>query len=118
MAEPHSQDDGASGKKYLRKGKKCQTREEERKVKVRNSSLNTKVGRKRGGGTPGAGEDHNSADIHTAACRGPHARTGRCALKEAAARGEPTLQQVYPEILQGKSVSRKEEQKGTVTNQL
>ena len=30
-------------------------------------------------------EDHGGADLHTAACGGPHARAGGCTLKEAAA---------------------------------
>lgn len=35
-------------------------------------------------------EDHAGADIHPAACRGPHAIASEHALMEAAARGEPT----------------------------
>ncbi|GAB0206332.1 hypothetical protein GRJ2_003178200 [Grus japonensis] len=38
-------------------------------------------------------EVHGGADIHPAACGGPHAGADGCALKEAAAGGEPTLEQ-------------------------
>lgn len=42
-------------------------------------------------------EKHTRQDIHTAACGGPQAGAGGCALREAAAHGEPTLEQGYPE---------------------
>lgn len=35
-------------------------------------------------------EKHTRQDIHTAACGGPQAGAGGCALREAAAHGEPT----------------------------
>ncbi|KAK4806141.1 hypothetical protein QYF61_001064 [Mycteria americana] len=38
-------------------------------------------------------EVHSRADIHPAACGGPHAKASGCALKEAAACGEPMLEQ-------------------------
>ncbi|KAK4810457.1 hypothetical protein QYF61_004237 [Mycteria americana] len=38
-------------------------------------------------------EVHVRADIHTAACGGPHTRAGGCAMKEAAAHGEFMLEQ-------------------------
>lgn len=111
MAEPSSQDGSASGKMYLGKGKKFQTDQEERKTKVRNIRVNTKVRRKRGGGTPGTEKDHNREDIYTAVHGGPPARgdiqravygglhtsTGRCAVKEASAHGESVLEHVCPE---------------------
>jgi len=34
-------------------------------------------------------EDNVRADIHTAACQGPHAEAGGCALKEAETHEEP-----------------------------
>lgn len=43
------------------------------------------------------GKDHTRADIHSAAPGGPCATLGRYFLKETAANGEPTLEQVYPE---------------------
>ena len=85
------------------------------------------------------GEDHARADIHTAASGGPHAAAGGYALKEAAAHGEHMQKQVFWQELQsvgdphwsslflkdcslcstleqGKSVRRKEQQRGTVMN--
>ena len=38
-------------------------------------------------------EDNSGANIHTSVCGGPHAAVGRYALKEAAAQGEPMLEQ-------------------------
>ncbi|GAB0193692.1 zinc finger and BTB domain-containing protein 5 [Grus japonensis] len=40
-------------------------------------------------------KDHIGADLHTAAHGGPYTTAGRCALKEAAAHGEPTQEQVF-----------------------
>ena len=45
-------------------------------------------------------KEHSAVDIHTAACRRPHAKAGGPALKEAEASGEHTLEQIYPEGLQ------------------
>jgi len=45
-------------------------------------------------------EGHSRADIHTAACRGPHGGASGYALKEAAAHGEP-----MPEQAPGRSCS-------------
>lgn len=104
MAEPSSQDGSASGRKYLRKGKNA--RQRERREKVRNSSVNTKVRRKRGGGTPGTERDHTREIIYTAVHRGDiqpavygglHTITGMCALKQAAAHGGPVLEHIYSE---------------------
>jgi len=33
--------------------------------------------------------DRGGADVHTAACGGPHVSVGGCALKEAAVHGKP-----------------------------
>jgi len=113
----------------------AQAEEERKNQSVRNSPADTEVRGEGGrGGAPGSGaelplqllegghgdadcspaahgEDHAGADIHTAACGGHHTRAGGCALKEAAAHGEPALEQVCPERLeQGKSVRGKEQQ--------
>lgn len=100
------------------------------KKNVRNNPVNTKV--REGGGKEGAagaraeipaacGEDHVEAgclpanimedyvgaDIHTVACSGLHAATGRWVQLEATACGEPLLER-------GKSVRRKELQRGVM----
>lgn len=51
------------------------------------------------------------ADLHPAACGGPHATAGGCTLKEAVACGEPTLEQVLLGDIQGRRVRWKENQR-------
>jgi len=72
------------------------------KIHERNSSADTKVSEEGwGGSAPGTGAEillqpmdgHSRADIHTAACGGPHGGASGCTLKEAAAHGEPMPEQ-------------------------
>ena len=72
-----------------------------------------------------SGGVHGGPGIHPAAHGRSHAVTGGYFLSETAAGGEPTLEQICSEGLQpmgrtqngeGKSVNKKEQQGGTVTN--
>ncbi|KAK4810940.1 hypothetical protein QYF61_013348 [Mycteria americana] len=137
-AEPVSNGGSASVITYLRRGKKLLRNSSwERGVRIceRNNSADTKVSEEGGGGgAPGTGaeiplqhvvktmvkqvvplqpmEVHSGADIHTAACGGPHARAGGYAPKEVVipwracagagswqdlwpCGGDPTLEQVF-----------------------
>ena len=70
---------------------------------MRNSSADTKArGGGEGGETPGTrtdshadhGEDHDRADIYTTVHAGPHTTAAGYALREIAACGGPTQEQV------------------------
>ena len=118
-------------------------RERSEKKCESNSPTDTEVGEGGGGGgAPCTGgsvflqpmEDNAAADIHAAELGRPHAGAGGDVLKEAAAHGEPTLEQVLlrgtvacgedpmqeqvysegPMLDEGRNVRRKNHQRGSV----